>query len=316
MSVGRGTLPPESRGQGRFREDIDLSHIVSQYERRAIPGGLKESSEDHTPVVAPSEDHTKTPMAIPRGPLRASTSRVLASLRPTHAWDPNRYYRSLGVSWPYVHATRGDLRIAYLDSGGPDDRWLTNCMRQLLNFREEYDALPLGERYLNDPYVQDELKRQAADIAAQRSAEGHYTTAREVLDEQGYEFHPDAEVDEESPEEVIDEDHLKRQDEPTVGGRWQYGFYVWGVYDWDDDLLREWQAELLRGIDGRVPYLAVGLMGRKQRRDYAVADVDGTTVVFIRHDREVTPEITDSATKALLKSQASSEKRQQRNQPM
>jgi hypothetical protein len=304
--MARGPLPQESQGIGSFREDLDLSHIVTQFERRAIPGGTKESPEDRMPVVEP-EDLTKNPVAVPRGPLRASTSRVLASPRPSFAWDPNRYYRSLGVPWPYVGANRADLRLAFHEIEAANSRWLVHCMKQLLNplIRAEYDALPLGERYLNDAYVQDELKRKAAEEASKRTAEGHYTTAREVLDEQGYTFTPDAKPDgedgEETPEEVIDEDHLKRQDDSTVGGRWQYGFYVWGTYEWKLDLLEIWQEELLSEVAGRVPYLAVGLMGKKQRRDYAVADVDGTTVVFIRHDREVTPEITRSAVKALLK---------------
>lgn len=311
-----------------FREALDLSHIVRKYEAfggtstagiNYVDGKAEQPESSFEPIPerlyrpAGLPGNGLEPALAGSGPKTCSTSRTMALGGPEFAWDPNRYYRDLGVPWPYVHATRKDLRLAFFEANGLNSRRLTYCLKQLLDpeVRAEYDAMPLGEQYLNDEYVQEALKRRVAEEASRRSGKGDYTTAEQVLDEMGYKIVPDAGADatreEETSPDVIDTDHLKRLDEDeddqsgkTVGTDWEYSFYLWRTTRWQSDLLAEWQAALITELSEREisQTLTVGLMGKQPHR-YAVADVDGDWVVFLNHEEQVSPDLVSSAATAL-----------------
>lgn len=295
-----------------FRESLDLTGIIDRYEAfggraPAVPNYMFEGQRPEDPMPtsifqpAQAAGSGEDPALVGTGPSRASTSRVLATSGPLLAWDPNRYYRDLEIPWPYVDATRMDLRQAYQAVDGQSSPRLTYCFKQLLNpaVRAEYDALPLGEQYLNDIYVQDELRALAAKEAGRRTESGVYATAEDVLDDWGMKIVPE---EEDTPEEIVDSDHLKRFDEcsdETVGGGWDYSFYLWKTTKWDVARLAAWQAALISVIDQELsPSIVVGMMGNRPH-DYAIAEVAGQWVVFLNRDGEVTLDLAVSATTTL-----------------
>lgn len=293
-----------------FREDLDLSEIVTRFEA-FTPGGVVDSrpiGQDvpgwaYTPAPLPGEGDE--PGLAGSGPVRCSTRRTVA-VPFLPIWDVNRYYRDLGITWPY-RPTRRQLREAYVAAGGPDSVRLTHCFKQLLNaeIRAEYDAMPLGEQYLNDEFVQAEIKRRAK-LEAMRRSEGRVAvvTPEQVMDEWGLVLRPDdANLPADSGESV-DPDHLKRQDVPrhpeVVGAEWQYSFYLWKTTRWDYTRLADWQAALIAELDQQdlSPTLTVGLMGRQPNR-YAIAEVAGDWVVFLNVEEEITPDLASAAAAAL-----------------
>lgn len=298
-----------SSGSGRFREELDLSGITDKFE---VFGGTAPKPQTWLPKDHPYYPFTEparpgegeNPAPVGSGPLRCSTSRQIATRGLGWAWDPNRYYRDLGVAWPYVTATRGDLRRAYQAADGQDSERLTYCLKQLVTRRAEYDALPLGEMFLDDIYVQQALKRKATQEASRRSARGQYSTADEVLDDWGFVRLADDTPDEDSPR-ILDETKTSWEDEPApdhqIEASWNYSFYLWKTTKWDTPRLREWQEALIREVDPHeVPALTVGLMG-DTRREYAVMQTGGEWVVFLHREAEVTPGLAASAAAALSK---------------
>lgn len=289
-----------------FREDLDLSGIIDKFEAFGgrpdaglPPHILEERERQYEEQRRREAERENDPLPVGSGPLHCSTSRVLAPARPPFAWDPNRYYRDLGIPWPYVHATKKDLRLAYLDRDGQSSRRLTYCIKQLLKVREEYDALPLGEILLDDIYVQEILHQRAADEAQKRSVMGEYTTIDQVLDRWGYSLVAESEQDEDTPDEDLDRDRLKRFDgarhEESVGGAWEYSYYRWRTKQWDTSRLEAWQAALIAEIDPeQVPTLTVGLMG-KQPQEFIIGKVMGDWVVFLNVEAEVTPDLAAKA---------------------
>lgn len=107
---------------------------------------------------------------VTRGPFGWSTSRVLARRASVVCYDVNGYYRDLGIEHPYVHATAGDIRRAFLERGGPDDPRLTMIFTTFLDplRKAEYDAMPLGTRYLDE---EERMARRWRDIAARQRGE-------------------------------------------------------------------------------------------------------------------------------------------------
>lgn len=300
-----------------FRQDLDLSAIVDQYEefnpnfKRVLPGKVEWDTTDvpeYAYQPAPAPGSGDDPALVGSGPVRCSTTRVAAPSGVTFAWDPNRYYRDLGIPWPYVGTTRRDLKDAYFACKGEESVRLTYCIKQLLNpqVREAYDALPLGEQWLDDIYVQQALKQKAADEAQQRSMVGEFTTAEDMLDRWGYRIvAPEEDVKNDSPyADTVDNDHLKRLDEAThhgsVGADWQYSFYLWKTQRWDTNRLDAWQSALIAQLDQRgiSSTLSVGLMGNRPHR-YAVALTADGWVVFLNHEEEVSDDLAASAATAL-----------------
>lgn len=291
-----------------FRESLDLTGIIDKFEAF---GGKPQRPPEYvgevpdwarTPSQRPGEGPEPAPVGA--GPLDCSTSRQIAVPGRLFAWDPNRYYRDLGIPWPYVHATRKDLRLAYLDRQGEKSRRLTYCIKQLLNseIRAEYDALPLGEEYLNDAYVQDRIKKMAALKAQEHTQRGAYTTAEQILDQWGLVHHPPGE---ETPAGVLDINHdqgfdwLQQQHGEPLASGWEYSFYLWQTTETNTDLLARWQAALIAEIDPDIsPTLSVGLLGNSAE-SFSVRRVGDRWVVFLHHEAQVIPSLVASATTTL-----------------
>lgn len=286
-----------------FREDLDLSGIIDKFEifgGRSDAGLPPEVLEERRRLREEREqEQYNLPQPVGSGPLLCSTGRTLATARPAFAWDPNRYYRDLGIPWPYVNATKKDLRLAFFERDGSNSRRLTYCLKQLLVHRPSYDAMPLGEIWLDDIYVQEALHQKAADLAQKMALMGDYTSVEEVLDRWGYSIRRDSEEGADSPTEDLDKDHLKRFDgadpEDSVGGTWNYAFYRWRTTRWDSDRLSAWQAALIGEIDPEVvPSLTIGLVG-KQPQDFVIGQVMGDWVVFLNVDAEVSSTLAAKA---------------------
>jgi hypothetical protein len=314
--------------QGRFGADLDLTGFIQDYQEHLGTGhestagvhyvdgkGARPDSVEPIPRALyqrpqrPGEG--PAPVLVGVGPSRCSTSRTVALRRPRFAWDPNRLYRDLGIAWPYVHATRRDLRVAYQDRDGQRSTRLTYCFQLLLSpaFRAMYDALPLGEMWMDDIYVQEAFKKRAAATAAERSRTGKPVTAEEVLDEWGYAVLPpddsrttpmgldnDEPLDTEEPDGFDDEKHAG-----SVGTGWQYAFYLWRTTHQDFDRLADWQAAMVRELSERgiSPTLTIGLLGNQPHR-FVIAQVRDEPVVFLNHEAEVTPDLAALAATALL----------------
>jgi hypothetical protein len=226
----------------RFRPSLDLNEILADYE---VFGGR---APRYTPWIEPPE-----PVAeLPEGPYRmgpgdrllATSGTGMAPFRPT-IWDVNGYYRALDV---HPYATRKGLREAYQARGGPDDAYLTYVFKQLLNeaVRRSYDAMALGELFLDD-YTADELKRRAAAEASRRAAEGFPVSADDVLDEMGYVILDETEAGE---LEQLDTEERARQDK-SYQESWGWSYYLWGTRESDDDTLRAWQTALVEELSVR-----------------------------------------------------------------
>jgi len=313
--------------QGRFGKDLDLTEILGDY-RVHLTGHESTAGVHYVDGhgARPQPSYEPIPQALYQrpqqpgeglgpalagsGPRACSTSRTVALRRSLFAWDPNRLYRDLMIGWPYVDATRRDLRVAYQSRNGQASPRLTYCLQLLLDpaFRARYDALPLGEMWLDDIYVQEAFKRKAAATAAKRSRSGRLVTAEDVLDEWGYAVLPpgdsgttplgaddDTSLDTEDHEEFDDEQYAS-----PVGARWQYAFYLWRTTRRDPDRLADWQAAMVHELSERgiVPTLTVGLMGR-QPHPFVIAEVQDEWVVFLNHEAEVTADLAASAATAL-----------------
>lgn len=302
-----------------FRESLDLSHIVRRFDTFAGTAGVSYVGEGqpgpaqayerppahlYEPARAPGTG--PHPALVGSGPSACSTSRAVAVRGPLFAWDPNRYYQDLGIAWPYVQATRKDLRRGYQQRDGQASVRLTYCLKQLLDdqVRRAYDALPLGHQYTEDIYVQEALRAKAADEASRSSAKGSFTTAEQVLDDWGYVLLTEEEAEEVDTARCVDTDPdtaFNETDAPSsVGAPWGYSFYLWRTQRWDHDRLADWQAALISAFDQHDigPTLSVGLMGSKPQ-PYAIVEVADEQVVFLNQHEQVTPDLARAAAQSL-----------------
>lgn len=311
------------------RPDLDLSDILPYYREFMDPStvGINhvrprygeheeyvEQPMGHEEVIPEHlyERHRKPwmpttldPFRVGNGPTVCSTSREMVSARPAFSWDVNGWYRTLGVPFPYVHATSGVLSKAYVASGGQQSPRATYYLKRLLNkaVRAEYDAMPLGEgKFLDDEYVQQEMKARAQAEASRRSRDGSYTKAKDVLDEWGY-------VVDEDDDPGVDKYRKSRKDrdspETDAYGpiEWTYSYWLWKTPQvWGSTTrLETWQTLLVSALSeaGHNVGLTVGLMG-KQPQDYAVGLFDGHWIVFLNSEREPTQEMAAKAASALM----------------
>lgn len=164
------------------------------------------------------------PSVVRCGPATWSTCTALA--RREHlrlCWDVNRYYRDLGIGWPYTDASRGDLRRAYLALDGPNNARLTYVFTQLLNGQVKawYDAMPFGSVF-PDRYTYEQQRLTGKPIAPGSSKESADTLS-ESLDSNG---HPTE--DEDAPEE------------------YPYTVFLWGTDKYDPAVLGRWQTLLIQ----------------------------------------------------------------------
>lgn len=287
-----------------FRDDLDLTEVLKHYDQfgGSSTAGMRDVGPEwwqKAPGWEERERHEKAaqeradqPQVYGRPVF--STSVALA-LQPQICWDANMYYRVLGVHWK---ASKKELMKAYQALGNNPTHYQTYAFKQLLNpqVRREYDLTPLGEPYMNDKYVQDYLKQDAAKEASRRSASGTPTTAREVIEEK-YRIIPD------EPTQVVDSQGEGAQDgPPPEETAWPYGYYLWKTSNHDTERLREWQELLVRAFADRqeAVALAVGHVGRMAHR-YVVARVGTQSVIFLGDGQTPTEELAGSAAEALLR---------------
>lgn len=311
--------------QHQGRPDLDLRDIIPAYEAylfgggtstagvsrvRATPWGdvVEEAAYEEEPEVDPFAfwewSPPEEPMTWGAGPTLCSTSQEVALAGPAFAWDVNGWYRTIGVPFPYVDATQGALSKAYIVSEGQSSARATYYLKRLLDrdVRALYDTAPLGQPFLDDDYVQDELKARAAHEAARRSKRGDYTSAETVMDEWGYRLdeHAGTGVDKprrkskdlDSPEELPEGD-------PSP---WMYSIWLWRTQTRPADVadLESWQTMLVRsaaGLSKRTRF-AVGVAG-KIDQPFLVTRVHDEQVVFIREGEEATQDLADQAAAAL-----------------
>jgi hypothetical protein len=315
-----------------FRDDIDLSEILPAYREHlgAYGGTVGINFVDGNKPVEPdpfeqeaipkslyarerSSAHLREPIRMGTGPATCSTCTDVVSARPTFAWDVNGWYRTIGVPWTYVKATSGTLSRAYIAAGGQKSPRATYYLRRLLNgpVRASYDLTALGEVFLDDQYVQDEIKAKAQAEASRRSAGGTFTDATAVMDEWGYLLKPDSEdALDDQPVPVQDEESPENESfDPT---EWAYSYWLWGSYGryggdgWETiDRLERWQSLLVSALSARGARvdLAVGMLGNpggEYPLHYAVRHIDEYWIVFLNENVAPTPELADKAAGLLL----------------
>ena len=135
------------------------------------------------------------------GPDWCSSSAELA-ITPEICWDVCGYYAAVGVHWK---ATRREMQEAVMaNPGWWDDRELVYALKMLLDpvIRFLYDRMGLGELFMADRRVQEEIKRRAKMQAAREGI-----SVDEVLERAG--MHMQQETGER--ELAKDQDQTRRQ---------------------------------------------------------------------------------------------------------
>lgn len=269
-----------------FRPPLDLDDFIEAYEpwlhgrskKTGVDFGSFGSSRESTIVLS----HTIEPMLIGNGPETCSTITDVA-IRPEIIWDVNSYYHMLGADF---RASKKELREAFMEVDGHASPLITNAFKQLLDpdIRREYDAMPLGERYMNDPYIQQEIKQKAQREANLRQRDGEEVTTKDVLREQGFDVE---EIVEEEPEpefveEIIEEE---AEEENPYGYEldWDYSYYLWKSISIEDQPLAQWQSMIhneLVAMKAKI-HFAVGWRGGLDEQKWAIKKVGETWVVFL-----------------------------------
>jgi hypothetical protein len=231
----------------------------------------------------------------PHLPAECSSSTALSVL-PAVIWDVNGYYRELGV---LPSATRKDLRLAYFALDGQSSVRLTYIIKQLLNkaVRFDYDCTPLGEVFLDD-YVRAILDRKIKEAAAARmqrlrdmGVDSDFIDSdsieRDVRHEMGFE------IDDDTPDEVVDDKDPVGQDEP-VPAKFLFAYYLWAMRpspgpDVEESRLvrlGEWQRQLVSAFSrkGLTLRFSVGLHRKPNR--WVQGQIGYRTVFFINDSEE------------------------------
>lgn len=282
-----------------FRPDLDLKQILRDYE---VFGGTPRLQR--TSVYAPEFfsvlDEASVPPEPPDKPFRQGwgptqcSSETALDIAPRLCWDVNGYYRGLGVHWK---ASRKELGEAYLAKNGESSIWLTYVMGQLLDprVRWAYDRAPLGEPFLDDDFVQEDLKRRAHEEAWRRTMSGGVETHRDqVLNEWGLNA---VATDETDVADQVDSDSGAGQDEPQPSQiPWEYAFYLWRTVTGSLEHLRCWQELLLRELSvlGYTVRFSVGMIG-KETTPYILHSAGQDFIFFLNEDFLPTPELAAQA---------------------
>ena len=235
---------------------MDVTQIVNNLGDKSH--GLRTSKMIE--LVGPSETGGALPDRIHRASFghasTVSTCTALVPLGSLRVGDPNCYYRDLGFTWPRRGITKKQLRKAYQRKRGYSSERLTYCLKQLLNpaIRAKYDARAMGD-VMGDKYTEHQLKREAAQWAARRSAETKTVVSADDFLEQELGIKPDEEGDS-KPEKHAPEQLL-------VDDSWPFDFYQYKSRKYDEGPLSEWQCMLIEAFSaqGLSMQLAVGYCG-------------------------------------------------------
>lgn len=290
-----------------FRDDLPLGDVLKDYEafggkpRQGVRVDDSRGWWEQQPGAIEAEERARrareeasnNPTIQGFGPLLASTSMALVPC-PLICWDVLGYYRTLGVHW---RASKKELMTAYQALGPMPTAYQTHVFKQLLDpaRRRAYDMTPLGEPFLDDHYVQQALKNNAAKEAARRSSDGDKVTAEEVLKER-YRFIPD------DPEGAVDSTESDGPDSlPSGSLPWPFSWFAWRSKKEETDVLAEWQTLVIQAVaeQGEVLNVAVGFVGKQPHR-YLVGRVGKTQVAFINEKERPTPALASAAALALI----------------
>lgn len=204
----------------------------------------------------------------PRWP-EFTTSVTVESYLPV-VWDVNRYYADLGV---HHHATKIELRDAYVARGGHRSARLTFVLKQLLNdeVRARYDATPLGAIFFDAEIAAVVRQRIADEIRQSRMV---------------------APMDDDTPLVEFDLDHLldRRFDfldkhpcseEDDRKAREGWGWYRWATPESGQYDLGRWRGLLAKALSeqGVTRRLAVGW--HNQPEPWIIRSVGRRTVIFL-----------------------------------
>jgi hypothetical protein len=266
---------------GSFREDLDVSGIAAQYSilrEFAVPGEGFHPDD----LIEEYERATEEPRQYGNGPMVASSCVALVPIYPPQVChDVNGYYRSLSV---HFRASKRELREAYQACDGPGDQYLTFVLKQLLDpvVRREYDLMPLGSVYMNDPFVQDAIKIAAYREAARRRKDGHDSSAEAVLSEWGFNLLEDELETVEEIREVPVLDEELSEDEDILYS-WAYSYYLWRSAPCEDDRLKEWQQLIVSALArrGLIARFTVGFMGGDFPDDILYMHIEDHHVLFL-----------------------------------
>lgn len=240
------------------------------------------------------------------------TTTELVAL-PSVIWDVNRYYRLLGFEWPYRNITRRDLLRAYRDNGGPDNTFMTNAFKQLLDpvVRRRYDRMALGELYV-DELVEAWMKQKALLKARKMQAQYPDMSEQEAMRRMGFEpVPPKPEPNEDLTVEDIDREVDRKKDRPAASipamqPAFLFGFYQWRTQCADLERLAAWQVLLVQSFSNRrvVARLAVGFHGRMVQK-WLLGAVGNRLVVYLHADEQPTSEMAEAVVDRVVSIQLS-----------
>ena len=225
-----------------------------------------------------------SPMRYGRRPTVASTSQTLERW-PSVVWDVNGYYASLGVHW---WASRQQLRDAYVKMDGPNNFRLTYILKVLLDaeLRAAYDSCPFGSFFF-DLFLSEQVKRQRLD--SQRNDHGHTLSEEEIqrLKDEGL-LDEGVSTDDLMYTTVDAETGESSRDGYRPSMDWDWGHYVWGVSDWNDEVLQTWQRLLVQTAPDYHLTFAVGMMYDSFRTAVATLRLDDVDVFFLAYTQKPT----------------------------
>lgn len=286
------------------------SHIHREPRPIAPPPGWTWSARVDRPASSPRQrvpDRLGLPPAEPVEPRpsrrggraeNASSDTRLEPYPSAWCWDVCGYYRILGVHWK---ATRKELRDAYQRKNGEKHYLIRYALSQLLDrdLRREYDALPLGTVWLKDRYVQEFIKKRAADEARARSDRPRRwwgsqnpdsaVTPEDILGEWGFglDRHPQPDDDEEASallpsRPALSQAGSSRWPEQPWTSRWSYYELGWPSQS-RVAMLPAWQDLLLRelGRHGIRISFAVGAAGKDNPEGFVVLRSPSTGSLII-----------------------------------
>jgi hypothetical protein len=229
---------------------------------------------------------SEQPHLVGTGPVECSTSTDVALLNDV-IWDTNQYYRKLGFTFPY-HPTKKELRVAFVEHGGPDDAWLMMVFKNLIDdkIRRLYDGTPLGQFFLDADW-QQRLKQRALREALRRVQEYGEGLAdfetEEVLKEWGLTVDP-PQGDGYGEDSSTSEDAKPSETRRKIP--WQYSYYLWRSTEYDTERLGRWQQLLVSAFAQKKVRrtFSVGYFGKQPHR-CLVSVVDGRQVLFLNEDQ-------------------------------
>jgi hypothetical protein len=271
---------PGGPPQGRFRAPIWTGRPTPE-----AGGDLWENlaawNEDGPNAPTYTEDEVEAmslrPIAVPAGPYEFALGQELEPW-PTIVWDVNGYYAELDVS---PKATRAQLKQAYQAKRGWTSPRLTYILRQLLDpeVRAAYDSSRPGSvffdeyiaRWFHDQSLRDSIAEEGRLLTLDERIE----KGQEELDLSQYMNKP--------------YDLLDKEPDDDVPSAWRWGYYLYGAYAHNHELLNKWQNSLLAARTLKPEKLCVGLLAASDTAPVRLVLIGLRLVAFVREDIAITP---------------------------